>query len=43
VDGALLAEISGAVRELDHIQVAELTRLLGRAGMPGRHTAYHAA
>lgn len=43
VDGALLTEISAAVRELDHIQVAELTRLLSRAGMPRSHASRQAA
>jgi Uncharacterized protein involved in propionate catabolism len=43
VDTALLTEISSAIRELDHITVAELTRLLARAGMPRAQTTREAA
>lgn len=43
VDPTLLTEISGAVQALDHLQVAELTRLLARAGVPGAHASREAA
>lgn len=43
VESALLDEIASAVWELDHIQVADLTRLLGRAGGPARRTSDKAA
>jgi 2-methylcitrate dehydratase len=40
---ALLAEIAGAVRDLEHITVAELTRLLGYLGTPEQTRALDAA
>lgn len=40
---ALLAELSGAVHELEHIRIAELTRLLGRAVVPDRRAPREAA
>ena len=43
VDGALLGEISSAVQELERIQVTDLTRLLGRAGLPDENAAREAA
>lgn len=43
VDGMLRSEIVSAVWELDHIQVADLTRLLGRAGGPARRASDRAA
>ena len=42
-DNALLTEISGAVRELDHIQVADLMRLLERVNPPRSRAAREAA
>ncbi len=43
VADTVLAEIASAVRELEHITVAELTRLLGSAGTPARSAALDAA
>ncbi len=43
VDSTLLTEISSAIGELDHIKVAELTRLLARAGAPAAQANREAA
>ncbi len=43
LDAPLLNEISNAVKELDHIRVAELTRLLALATVPGRQATREAA
>ncbi len=43
VDAALLTEISAAIEELEHIDVAELTRLLALAGVEGSRSKSEAA
>ena len=43
VADTVLAEIASAVRELEHITVAELTRLLGSAGTRARSSTLDAA
>jgi 2-methylcitrate dehydratase len=43
LDAALLDEISSAVKELEHIRVSELTRLLALAKVPDRQTTREAA
>ncbi|HET7621894.1 MAG TPA: MmgE/PrpD family protein [Gemmatimonadaceae bacterium] len=43
VDSTLLTDISAAIGELEHIEVAELTRLLARAGAPAAQADREAA
>jgi 2-methylcitrate dehydratase len=43
VANTALTDIAGAVHELDHIAVAELTRLLGSVGTPTHGATRHAA